>query len=297
MNRVIGVIVFLFIALFIAIQSIFIVDEREKVLVQRFGAIQPAVEDPGLYFKLPFIDQIYRYDDRLLALDTDELEVTFVNNRRLIVDAFSRWRISDVRDYHLAVSREGQQGAMNKLARILTDALAAVLGDVRSDEVLSADRTRLMQSILDEAAQSAADMGVQIVDVRIIRADLPDQNLMATFDRMNAERQQEAADERARGQEAARRITAAAERESVEIESGAKREATIIMGEADAERNSIFAEVYNRDVEFFDFYRSLQAYRNSMLSENTAIVMSPESDFFRYLQDDGADGNPDLTQE
>lgn len=271
---------------FLTAQALYVIDEREKAITTRLGAIEAKVEDPGLKFKLPIIDQVYKYEDRLLTLDSDEFSVLFSDNRRLVVDAFSRWRISDVVKYHLAVVQNGDAGARTKLAGILEDALRNVLGDVDTGAVLSEDRTRLMNDILSATKLSSAEMGVEIVDVRIVRADLPPANLQATFERMSAERKQEAADERARGAEAARRITAAAEREAVQIVSNARREAEIIKGEADAERNRIFAESYSRNSRFFDFYRSLEAYRKSLLGENTSVVISPDSDFFRFLENE-----------
>ncbi len=269
--------------------SVFTVNEREKVIVVRIGQINRTVEEPGLNFKFPFIERLYRYDDRLLALDSEEFTVTFNDNRRLIVDAFTRWRISNVVDYHLAVREGGgDMAGRTKLAGILEDELKAVLGKVSTRAILSDDRTVLMSDILQATRAPAADMGVEVKDVRIVRADLPAANLQATFDRMSAERKQEAADERARGDEAARRIVANAQRQSREIVSGAQRQSEIIKGEADAERNNIFANAYSRDPEFFDFYRSLQAYAQSLKNQNTSIVMSPDSDFFRYLNDENS---------
>ncbi len=272
------------IAVFVLIQSLFVVDEREKAIVTRFGAIDRTVEEQGLKFKMPFVDDVSKYDDRLLTLPSDEFSVLFSDNRRLVVDAFSRWRISDVVKYHLAVVEQGDRGARVKLAGILEDALRNVLGKVDTNAILSADRTRLMISILDATKISAAEMGVEIVDVRIVRADLPEANLQSTFDRMSAERKQEAEDERARGDEAAKRITAAAERQAVQIKSAARKESEIIKGEADAMVSKILADAYEADPEFFDFYRSMQAYRSSLDGSNTSVVMSPDSDFFRFLE-------------
>ena len=276
--------IILIVAIFVLLQSIFVVDEREKAIVTRFGAINRTVEAPGLNFKMPFIDQVNKYDDRLLTLDSDEFSVLFSDNRRLVVDAFSRWKISDVVKYHLAVVQQGDTGARIKLAGILEDALRNVLGKVDTNAILSADRTRLMNDILGATKRSGTEMGVEIVDVRIVRADLPEANLQATFDRMSAERKQEAADERARGAEAARRITAAAERQAVQTVSSARKESEIIKGEADAQSSKIFADAYSKNPGFFDFYRSMQAYRESLQGSNTSVVMSPDSDFFRFLE-------------
>ena len=284
MRNLSALLIICIIAVFVLLQSLFVVDEREKAIVTRFGAIDRTVEEQGLNFKMPFVDNVNKYDSRLLTLDSDEFSVLFSDNRRLVVDAFSRWRISDVVKYHLAVVQQGDTGARVKLAGILEDSLRNVLGKVDTNAILSADRTKLMQSILDATRISAAEMGVEIVDVRIVRADLPEANLQATFDRMSAERKQEAADERARGAEAARRITAAAERQAVQIVSSARKESEIIKGEADAQSSKIFADAYEADPDFFDFYRSMQAYRSSLQGSNTSVVLSPDSDFFRFLE-------------
>ncbi len=276
-------IVIIVVALIVLFQSFFIVNERQQALVTRFGTIERIDTEPGLKFRLPFIDKVYHFDKRLLSLDSDEFPVLFNDNRRLIVDAFSRYRIKDVEAYYKAVVQNGEAGANQKLAGILEDSLKGVLGKVDTNAILSADCTRLMIDILDATRVPASEMGVEVVDVRIVRADLPQANLQATFERMSAERQQEAADERARGAEAARRITAAAEREAVQTVSNARRQAEIIKGEADAQSNAIFAEAYGKDPEFFDFYRSLQAYEQSLRNSNTSILLSPDSDFFRYM--------------
>lgn len=266
--------------------TLFRVDERKTVLVFRLGELSRTINEPGLYFKMPFVDNKVEYDDRILPLDSDEFLVTPQDNRKLIVDAFVRWKIVDAPIFHRAVSPEGLQGGSERIESILETALKGVLGDVPSEAVLSADRVRLMEQIRANMVADASSLGVEIVDVRIKRTDLPQANLAATFERMKAERFQEAADERARGQEAARRVTALAERQAVEIESQAQKEAQVIRGEADGERNRIFADAYGKNAEFFDFYRSLEGYRKAISNNNSAIVMSPDSSFFKYLEDE-----------
>jgi membrane protease subunit HflC len=271
-------------AVFILINSIFIVDERQQALKLQFGQVVGKTEgyrDPGLYWKIPLIQNVVYYEDRILPLETSELEVTPLDDRRLIVDAFARWRITDPVRFRQAVSNE--LTALPRLEGILTASLREVLGTVTSDAILSADRTLLMTRIRDDARARSQALGVQVVDVRIRRADLPEQNLKATFQRMQAERQREAADERARGEEAAQRVRANADRQAIELVSQAQKEADIIRGEADAERNKIYAQAYGADEEFFAFYRSLAAYEKSFMGENTTFVMTPESEFFRYL--------------
>ena len=267
-----------------AMSSIFIVDERQKALVLQFGQIRDVKEDPGLGFKIPLIQEVVRYDDRILSLDTQPLEVTPLDDRRLVVDAFARYRIRDVVRFRQAVGVGGERSAESRLGQVLNAATRTVLGSVPSNEILSADRAALMERIRDAASKESANLGLQIVDVRLKRTDLPEQNLEATFARMRAEREREAADEIARGKEAAQRIRAQADRTKVELVSESEKEANIIRGEADALRNSIFAEAFGADEEFFEFYRSLSAYEKALQGSNSSLVISPDSEFFKYLK-------------
>ena len=281
--RVISIIV-AFIA-FVAYSSLFVVDERQKALVLQFGQVADVKEEPGLAFKLPFIQQVVRYDDRILSLDTMPLEVTPLDDRRLVVDAFARYRIINVVQFRQAVGTGGIVTAESRLERILNAALREVLGSVTSNAVLSTDRIELMTRITESAKIESKGLGVEIVDVRIKRADLPTQNLAATFRRMQAERERMAADERARGQEAAQIVRAEADRKAVETVSEAKKEAEIIRGTADALTTKIFADAFGRDPEFYAFTRSLIAYEQSMTGSNTTMVISPNSEFFDYIKE------------
>ena len=270
---------------FIAYSSLFVVDERQKALVLQFGQVKVVKEQPGLSFKLPFIQQVVRYDDRILSLDTMPLEVTPLDDRRLVVDAFARYRIINVVQFRQAVGTGGIVTAESRLERILNAALREVLGSVTSNAVLSTDRIELMTRITESAKIESKGLGVEIVDVRIKRADLPTQNLAATFRRMQAERERMAADERARGQEAAQIVRAEADRKAVETVSEAKKEAEIIRGTADALTTKIFADAFGRDPEFYAFTRSLIAYEQSMTGSNTTMVISPNSEFFDYIKE------------
>jgi membrane protease subunit HflC len=270
---------------FIAYSSVFVVDERQKALVLQFGQVSDVKEQPGLAFKLPFIQQVVRYDDRILSLDTMPLEVTPLDDRRLVVDAFARYRIINVVQFRQAVGTGGIVTAESRLERILNAALREVLGSVTSNNVLSTDRIELMTRITDSAKIESKGLGIEIVDVRIKRADLPTQNLAATFRRMQAERERMAADERARGQEAAQIVRAEADRKAVETVSEAKKEAEIIRGTADALTTKIFADAFGRDPEFYAFTRSLIAYEQSMTGSNTTMVISPNSEFFDYIKE------------
>ncbi len=271
---------------FLGLSSAYIVDERQTALKLWFGEVVDEVSDPGLYFKVPFLHEIVKYDDRILPLDTQPLEVTMRDNRRFEVDAFARWRITNAKQFRKAVGSGGIRSASGRLETILNSELREVLGDVRSNALLSADRVGLMNLIRDASRIKALAMGVDIIDVRIKRADLPNQNLKETFARMRAEREREAADEIARGNEAAQRVRAGADRLVVETTSEAQKNADIIRGEADAKRNAIFAEAFGRDPEFFAFYRSLGAYEKALTGDNSTMVISPDSEFFDYLKSD-----------
>jgi membrane protease subunit HflC len=271
---------------FLAMSAIFIVDERNKALVLQFGRVVSVKEEPGLSFKIPFVQEVVFYDDRILSRDIDPLEVTPLDDRRLVVDAFARYRIADVNKFREAVGTGGTNAAENRLDGILRNELRQILGSVTSNDILSSDRAALMQRILSGAIEKAKPIGIEIVDVRLKRTDLPQANLDATFARMRAEREREAADEIARGNEAAQRVRALADRTQVEIVSAANRESEIIRGQADAERNAIFAKAYGADPEFFEFYRSLTAYRTALQGKNSTMVLSPDSEFFNYLKSD-----------
>ncbi len=271
----------------IGLMSVFIVDEREKALVLQFSRIVDVKEEPGLGFKIPFIQQVVRYDDRILSRDIEPLEVTPLDDRRLVVDAFARYRIVDVRRFREAVGDGGIAFAEDRLDSILRSRTREVLGSVSSNDILSADRAALMLRIRNAAITEAQELGIEVVDVRLKRTDLPTQNLEATFARMRAEREREAADEIARGNEAAQRVRAQADRTQTELVSDAQRLAEITRGEADARSNAVFNQAFGEDIEFFEFYRSLDAYRMALRGENSSIVMSPDSDFFSYFNSVG----------
>ncbi|MDP3959943.1 MAG: protease modulator HflC [Pseudorhodobacter sp.] len=272
----------------LALSSVFIVDEREKVLVLQFGQVKAEREDPGIGFKIPLIQEVVRYDGRILGLPTQPLEVTPLDDRRFVVDAFARWQIVDLTSFREAVGAGGVDAAQVRLDRIINAAIREVLGAVPSNRVLSEDRTGLMNQIRDKARAEAAALGVEVIDVRLTRTDLPEQNLAATYARMRAEREREAADEIARGGEAAQKVRAAADRTVVELVSQARKEAEVVRGEADAQRNAIYAEAFGQDPEFFAFTRSLTSYERALKGANSSIVMQPDSQFFDYLRSDQA---------
>jgi len=274
----------LFLAVVALLSSVFIVDEREKALVLQFGKVVSVKDEPGLAFKIPLVQEVVRYDDRILSRDVDPLEVTPLDDRRLVVDAFARYRIVDVEKFRQAVGVGGERAAETRIDSILKAQIREVLGSVSSNDILSSDRAALMLRIRNGAISDARSLGLVVIDVRLKRTDLPRANLAATFDRMRAEREREAADEIARGKEAALRVTALADRTVVELVSDANRQSEITRGEADAKRNAIFAKAYGKDIEFFEFYRSLEAYRGALTGKNSSMVLSPDSEFFNYLK-------------
>lgn len=270
--------------IFVAFNAFFIVDERQKAMVLQFGQVRAVKETPGLGVKIPFIQNVVFYDSRIQGIDTPSLEVTPLDDRRLIVDAFARWRIADVEQFRRAVGVGGMTTASQRLGSILNANVREVLGSVRSEAVLSADRVGLMNRIRDQSMAEAQALGVDVIDVRLKRADLPEQNLDATFNRMKAEREREAADERARGNEAAQRVRAQADRTAIELVSEAERDANVIRGEADAERNAILAGAYGANQEFFAFLRSMRAYQTALKGDHTTMMVAPDSAFFDYLR-------------
>ena len=270
----------------LGLMSLFIVDEREKVLVLRFGQIKQVKTDPGLGFKFPWLDQVVRFEDRILQLETPLIEVTPADDRRLEVDAFVMYRIADIVQFRQALGAGGEREASIQLNDILDGQIRAVLGadGVTSNAILSPERANLMESIRVATQVRATDLGLSVVDVRLRQTNLPEQNFDATLQRMIAEREREATDERARGREAAQRVTAVADRTYEELLSEARKDGLIIEGEADAERTKILAKAFGADPEFFDFYRSLRAYETSITAENSTLVIPPDHEFLTYLQ-------------
>ncbi len=289
MNKIAYLIPAFVIVLIGILSSIFVVDERENALVLQFGQIRQVQTMPGIGFKIPLIQEVVKYDSRILSLDTETIQVTPSDDRRLDVNAFARYRITDVVRFREAVGAGGVRTAEDRLGTILTSQIREVLGadQVTSGTILSEERRDLMTRIRDQARGEALALGLDIVDVRLVTTNLPEENLDETFARMEAERQQEAADEIARGQEAARGIRALADRTATETLSAAQRDAQITFGEADAQANATFNAAFGSDPEFFQFYRSMQAYQQSLQGSNTTLVLTPDSAFFDYLYDPG----------
>jgi membrane protease subunit HflC len=267
--------------LVVIVNSAFIVPETHSALVFRFGEPKSQYEEAGLKFKVPFAENVNYIDRRNRHLEQDQTEIIARNQERLIVDAFARYKIVDPLLFYQSVRTElrGEQ----RLSNQLNDSLRAVLGSVTIDEIISERRSELMTRIQEGLTQSARPLGVEIVDVKIRRADLPQTNSEAVFQRMIAERRQLAQQYRSEGNERANQLRAQADRQVIEIKAEAEEEAQKIRGAADAERNAIFAAAYSKDPEFFAFYRSLLAYEEALQDGETTILLSPDSEFFRYF--------------
>ncbi|MEJ2123203.1 MAG: protease modulator HflC [Alphaproteobacteria bacterium] len=274
-----------------AYSSVFIVDERQKALVIRLGEIQRTIDQPGIHFKMPIVEELVYVEDRLLFIESLDKSVQVIDGRRYNVDAILMLKIVDPRKFRETVGASLNQ-VRDRLETRLDAALRQTYGKRSFDSALSKDRAAMMTEIRDQVRSDALSLGVDVVDVRIRRTDLMPDVLKDTYDRMNAERFAEAAQLRAIGDAERRRIRAEAEREAVEMVSKAKRESEIVRGEGDGERNRIFAEAFSRDPEFFAFYRSMQAYPKSLEGNDTTLVLTPDSDFFRYLKDPGGSDRP-----
>jgi membrane protease subunit HflC len=264
-------------ALVVGYSSLFTVYQTQQALVVRLGKPVRVVSDPGLHFKLPFVDTVIRIDRRILDLEAPAQEVIASDQKRLVVDAFARYRIQDpLRFYQTLGSIDG---ANSQLAILLNSSLRRVLGEATFTDVVRDQRAELMARIRDLLDKDSTNYGIQVVDVRIRRADLPEQNSQAVYQRMQTERQREAAEWRAQGAQRAQ-----------EIRSRADREVTVLIAEATAQRNQIFANAYNRDRDFFAFYRSMQAYENGLKANDTRMVIRPDGNFFRYFGDPSGKG-------
>lgn len=269
-------------ALIAAYSSLYIVSQTEQVIVLRLGQPVDTVTEPGLHAKVPFIESVTRIDKRILDLDLPEREATANDQKRLVVDAFSRYKIVNPLIFRQAVSASVEQANV-RLTAVLTDALLEAIRSNSFQQIVRDRRDQIMARIRDQANREAARFGIQIVDVRIRRADLPEQNSKAVFERMQSERGQEAAQIRARGAEQAQGIRARADRDSQVIVAEANRDAEILRGQGEAEKTKILADAFGGDRDFFSFYRSMQAYEQSLKS-GTRMVLAPDSEFFRFFQ-------------
>jgi len=261
--------------------SVFIVKEVNQAIVLQFGDPKRIIINPGLNFKIPFIQNVVFLDKRILNLDTPPEEVIASDQKRLIVDAFARFKIVDPLKFYISVGNE--RVARSRLSTIINSRIRNVLGQQRLQTLLSEDRTKQMSLIQDGVNNEAENFGIKIVDVRIKRADLPQANSDAIFRRMQTEREREAKEFRAKGAEMAITITSTADKEVTVILADAEKQSEIMKGEGDGLRNKIFADAFGRDPEFFAFYRAMQAYEKALIGGDTSLILSPDSEFFKFF--------------
>lgn len=262
------------------LSSVFIVDQREQAVVRQLGAVQRVIREPGIYFKLPLIQDVVNFDRRILEFETDPQEIIALDQKRLVVDAYARYRIENPLLYLQTITDGNIQP---RLSNMIQSALRRVLGEVPLQVVLTERRAQLMRSITDIVNAESKNFGVEVVDVRIKQADLPTANSEAIYKRMQSQREQEARQIRAEGAQESQRIRANADRDQTIIVSEARRTGETLRGEGDAEAVRIYAEAFSRDPSFFAFYRSMEAYRQSLGANNTTMILSPDSEFFRYF--------------
>src|SRR5450759_5470407 len=278
----------LFVVLIVAYSSVFTVVQTEQVLLVRLGEPIRVVTEPGLNFKAPFIDTVISIDKRILDLENPSQEVIASDQKRLVVDAFARYRIKNALRFYQSVG--SIQAANIQLTTLLNASLRRVLGEVTFIQVVRDEREALMKRIRDQLDKEAGGYGIEVVDVRIRRADLPEQNRQAVYQRMETERQREAAEFRAQGGQKAQEIRSNADREATVIVAEANSTAEQVRGAGDGERNRLFAEAYGKDPDFFAFYRSMTAYENGLKRNDTRFLLRPDSDFLKFFSN--ASGKP-----
>ena len=279
--RTISILVIIVAVFFVINASYFYVDQRLQAIVLQFGEPIRVIKEPGIQFKIPLVQNVEYFDKRLLLFDNPVEEIISADKKRLIVDSFARYRIEDPLRYFQTIRFEST--LTNRLGSVINDSLRQVLGRVPLKSVISEKRSVLLDEVAILVSDAAKDFGLQIEDVRIRRADLPTANSEAIFRRMQTERQQEAAQYRAEGEEQSRILKAQAEKEKTILLADAERTSDILRGEGDGEKNKILGEAFSKDPEFFSFYRSMQAYINAISAEDTTMILSPDSTFFEYF--------------
>jgi len=265
--------------------SLFTVKEINQAIVLQFGDPKKVIAKPGLQVKIPFIQNVVFLDRRILSLDPAPEEVIASDQKRLIVDAYARFKIVDPLKFYVSVGNE--MVARSRLATIINSRLRSVLGKHSLATLLSEDRTKQMAIIQDGVNTEAEKFGITIIDIRIKRADLPQANSEAIYKRMQTEREREAKEFRAKGAEMAVTITSTADKEVTVLLANAKKQSEIMKGEGDGQRNKIFAEAFGKDPEFFSFYRAMQAYEKALIGGDTSLILSPDSDFFKFFGNSG----------
>ena len=274
----------------VATSALFIVDQTEQALVLQFGQPRRVIREPGLWVKRPFLEDVKPYDNRLLDFEPPPEEVIVSDQKRLVVDTYTRYRITDPLLFYQTANSEVAVRA--RLSAMVNGSLRRVLGNVTLSALLSHERPAIMKQIRDEVRDQAKGFGIDVVDVRIRRADLPEENSQAIYARMVSERQQQAAQFRGEGAEAAQTVRANADRERTVIIAEAQRDAQKVRGDGDAQSIRIYADAFGQDKEFFAFYRSMQAYRDALTGHGTSFVLTPDTGFFRFFENSGATETP-----
>ena len=268
---------------FLSYSALFTINQAEQALVLQFGDPKRVITEPGLQMKLPFIQEVARYDKRVLDYDAPAEEVIAEDQKRLVVDVFVRYRITDPLKFRQTVRRELL--LRDRLKSMTSNAMRGVVGKVQMLDLLSDKRTGIMHDIRDVMNAEGGSFGIEVIDVRARRADLPEANSEAIYNRMKSEREREAKEFRAQGAEAAQRIRSLAERNRTVLLAEARKTGEILRGEGDSQSIKIYAEAFGKDVDFFSFYRSMEAYRKSLSGDGTTMVLSPDSEFFRYFKE------------
>ncbi len=281
-NKSLGVVILLSVALVIGLFSIFTVDEREKVILLRLGKIESTDFSPGLHFKIPFINNVRKFDGRVLTMDAEPETFLTVEKKNVVVDSFVKWRIDDVSTYFTAMGGD-ERMANVRLSQIIKDALREEFARRSIQDVISGERAEIMSIATDTADKKSKEFGVEVIDVRIMRIDLKGEVSDAVYRRMEAERSRVAKDFRSKGAEQAERIRADADKQRTVLIAEAYREAELLRGQGDATASEIYAKAYSKDREFYAFYRSLIAYRGSFKGKEDIMVIKPDADFFRYF--------------
>ncbi|TMJ93118.1 MAG: protease modulator HflC [Alphaproteobacteria bacterium] len=271
------------VALIVAYGSLFTVYQTQQALVVRLGKPIWVITEPGLNYKVPLIDSVIGIDKRILDLESPSQEVIASDQKRLVVDAFARYRVQDPLKFYQTVG--SIEAANSRLSTLLISALRRVLGEAFFIQVVRDERPQLTQKMREQLDHEASAFGIAVIDVRIRRADLPEQNSQAVYQRMQTERQREAAEFRAQGSQRSQEIRARADRDVIVLVADATSKAEQIRGEGDSQRNRVFADAYGRDQDFFGFYRSMQAYENGLRHNDTRMLLNPDTDFFRYFVD------------
>ncbi len=281
MNKTVITSSILIIIIFISLGCFFVMNEKEQGLVLQFGEPKRVVQDSGLHFKIPMIQNVVRYDKRILEYNLPVEEVIAVDKKRMLIDSFARFKIIDPLEFYKTVGNE--INVRNRLNSNVISSLRRVVGRVTLDELLSDERSKIMDRIKVEVNDEAKRFGIEVIDVRIRRADLPEANSQAIFDRMKSERLREAKEFRAKGAEEAQRIRAEADKEKTVLLAEASRKSEILKGEGESESISIYSNAFEKDPDFYSFYRSMQAYNNVLGEDGTTMILSPDSQFLEFF--------------